>query len=273
MAIVLVKDLIAGGVHFGHSVSRWNPKMEPFIFGKRNVIHIIDLKETIKGLIRSYRFISKIVGGGEQVIFVGCKQQAKPVIEAEAKRCGMPYVSERWLGGMLTNFETVRKRLDRLQELEAMKQDGTVDRLNKKVLSRLAREERKILRNLGGVRKLNRLPGAIFVVDPRRQYIAVHEARKLGIPTVALLDTDCDPDMVDIPIPGNDDSVRSIKIICEKLADAVLEGKRGKVVPRQLQPEVTVVSAGEAEPAGEELNTSPAVSPPSESDSSTDEAT
>lgn len=264
MAIVSVKDLVVAGVHFGHGASRWNPKMEPYIYGKRNLIHIIDLKETIKGLIRACRFISKIVAGGELVLFVGCKRQAKAIIEVEAKRCSMPYVFERWLGGMLTNFQTVRSRLDRLEELERMEEEGVMETLGKKMVSKLQREKRKIERNLGGVRELDKLPGALFVVDPRRQKIAVLEANKLEVPTVALIDTDCDPDMVDIPIPGNDDSLRSISLICSKIADAVLEGKRGRVIPRRPKVKAAVPVSVESEQPNQDLDTSPAA--PSESD-------
>jgi len=255
LAIVSVKDLVVAGVHFGHGASRWNPKMEPYIYGKRNLIHIIDLKETIKGLIRACRFVTRIVAGGELVLFAGCKRQAKAIIEAEATRCGMPYVCERWLGGMLTNFQTIRSRLERLEELERMEKEGIVEKLSKKVVSNLEREKRKIKRSLGGVRDLDRLPGALFVVDPRREKIAVREANKLEIPTVALIDTDCDPDTVDIPIPGNDDSLRSISLICHKIADAVLDGKRGRVVPRRPKAKVAVPVSVESEQPKADLST------------------
>lgn len=212
------------GVHFGHRASRWNPKMAPYIFGKRNLIHIINLRETVKGLIKAYHFLSKLTMEGHEIIFVGTKRQAKNVIKQEALRCKMHYVSERWLGGSLTNFDTIRKRLSRLEELESMEQSGNIETLSKKLASSLRRERKKINRNLEGIRNMNKLPGALIVVDPGKEKIAIQEATKLGIPTIALMDTDSDPDIVDIPIPGNDDAMRSIEVICTKLADAVIEG-------------------------------------------------
>jgi small subunit ribosomal protein S2 len=257
VAIVQVQELIESGVHFGHRASRWNPKMRPFIFGKRNLIHIIDLKETVRGLLRAYRFLAKVASRGSLVLFVGTKRQAKETIEREAARAGMPYVSERWLGGTLTNYRTIRDRLKRLQELESLwlpagEKHGTQDMLaymktmhnesgkielakapetasirsySKKMVAQLNRELTKITRNLAGIREMNRLPDAMVVVDPKREDIAVKEAQRMGVTTVALIDTDSDPDTVDLPIPGNDDSIRSIELILAKLADSVLEGK------------------------------------------------
>ena len=225
MAAVQVKELIAAGVHFGHRTSRWNPKMAPYIFGKRNLIHIIDLKETIKGLIRARRFLARVAAEGEHILFVGTKRQARETVEREAKRAGCPFVAQRWLGGCLTNFRTIRSRLSRLLELERLEETGEINAYSKKMIASLRREKRKMLRNLDGIRTLDRLPGALVVVDPRHEHIAVREALKLDIPTVALIDTDCDPDLVTLVVPGNDDSMRSIEIFLREVADAVLEGK------------------------------------------------
>ena len=227
MAVVSVKELLDSGVHFGHRISRWNPKMESYIFGKRNLIHIIDLRETLKGLIRGVNFLQRLTGDGREVLFVGTKRQAKAVVEAEARRSGMHYVTERWLGGTLTNFETITKRLDRLEELEAMEENGTTSLMKKKQLSKFTREKRKLLRNLEGIRNMKKLPGAVVIIDPRREHIALKEAYKLGIPSVCLIDTDSDPDLVDIAIPGNDDAMRSIQVILRALTDSVVQG--GKI--------------------------------------------
>ena len=210
MATVLVKDLIEAGVHFGHRTSRWNPKMRPYIYGRRNLIHIIDVRETIRGLLRARKYLQQVAQGGSLVLFVGTKRQASETIEREAKRCGMPYVNDRWLGGTLTNFRTIRSRLARLEELEALRASEEIATYSKKMQSALAREYRKMYRNLNGIRTMNRLPECLVVVDPKKERNAVREARKLGITTVALIDTDSDPDEVDLPIPGNDDSIRSI---------------------------------------------------------------
>jgi small subunit ribosomal protein S2 len=257
VAIVQVTDLIEAGVHFGHRASRWNPKMRPYIYGKRNLIHIIDLRETVRGLLRAHRYLAKVASSGSLVLFVGTKRQAKEAIEREAQRSGMPFVSERWLGGTLTNYRTIRDRLKRLQELEAMwlpstenpakvdlpaymrtmlneagklelskaPESAEIRGYSKKMVATLNRELTKIQRNLSGIREMNRLPDALVVVDPKREHIAVKEAQRMGVATVALIDTDSDPDVVDLPIPGNDDSIRSIELILSRLADAVLEGK------------------------------------------------
>ena len=221
----LARELINAGVHFGHSVSRWNPKMAPFIFAKRGNIHIIDVKKTLKGILIARKLLAEVVSSGKDVVFVGTKRQAQKAVEAVANKCGMHYVSERWLGGMLTNFRTIRSRLQRLQQLEAMQEDGTLESESKKQASRLKREMRKIKSNLDGIRNMSRLPGAVVVVDARKEYIALREARKLGISTVGLLDTDSDPDTVDVAIPANDDSIRAIDLILNELADAVAIGK------------------------------------------------
>ncbi len=267
MAIVQVKDLIEAGVHFGHRASRWNPKMRPYIYGKRNLIHIIDLRETVRGLLRAYRYLAQVVSKGGLVLFVGTKRQAKEAIERESTRCGMPYVSERWLGGTLTNYRTIRARLKRLQELEQMwlpagenpqridmlaymssmmneagkfeltkaPESAEIRRYSKKMVSQLSRELSKIRRNLLGIREMNRQPDALVVIDPKKEHIAVKEAQRMGITTVALIDTDSDPDTVDLPIPGNDDSIRSIELVLTKMADAVLEG-RAALPPEQQTP-------------------------------------
>ena len=221
----LARELINAGVHFGHSVSRWNPKMAPFIFAKRGNIHIIDVKKTLKGLLIARKLLAEVVSSGKDVVFVGTKRQAQKAVESVANKCGMHYVSERWLGGMLTNFRTIRSRLQRLQQLEAMHEDGTLESESKKQASRLKREMRKIKSNLDGIRNMSRLPGAVIVVDAKKEYLALREARKLGISTVGLLDTDSDPDTVDVVIPANDDSIRAIDLILNELGDAVAIGK------------------------------------------------
>jgi len=221
----LARELINAGVHFGHGVSRWNPKVAPFIFAKRGNIHIIDVKKTLRGLLIAKKLLAEVVSSGKDVVFVGTKRQAQKAVEAAAQKCGMHYVSHRWLGGMLTNFRTIRSQLQRLQQLEAMAKDGTLESESKKQASRLKREMRRITANLSGVRNMSRLPGVVVVVDARKEYLALREARKLGIATVGLLDTDSDPDTVDVVIPANDDSIRAVDLILNELADAVAIGK------------------------------------------------
>ena len=235
MAKELARKLINAGVHFGHGVSRWNPKMAPFIFAKRGTIHIIDVKKTLKGLLIAKKLLAEVVSSGKDVVFVGTKRQAQKAIESAAQKCEMHYVSQRWLGGMLTNFRTVRARLQRLEQLEAMAEDGTLDIESKKQASRLKREMRKIKANLEGVRNMSRLPGAVIVVDAKKEYLSLREARKLDIATIGLLDTDSDPDTVDVAIPANDDSIRAIDLILHELADAVAIGKT-MTAARQEQP-------------------------------------
>ena len=225
MAVVQVKRLIESGVHFGHRASRWNPKMRPYIYGRRNLIHIIDVRETIRGLLRARKYLQQVSEGGSLVLFVGTKRQASETIEQQAERCGMPFVSDRWLGGTLTNFRTIRSRLSRLEELEALRESDELATYSKKMQSKLSREFRKMYRNLNGIRAMNRVPECLVVVDPMKEKNAIREARKLGVTTIALIDTNCDPDEVDLPIPGNDDSIRSIELITSLLADAVLAGK------------------------------------------------
>jgi len=230
LASALVRQLIDSGIHYGHRVSRWNPKMKAYIFGKRNMIHIIDIRETVKGLLRARKFIAQVVARGEEVLFVGTKRQARHSIMDHARRAGMPFVSERWLGGTLTNFRTIRSRLARLEELETEETTGKAASYSKKRQSRDNRERRKIQRNLEGIRNMTRLPGALVVVDVHREHNALREAKKLGIPTVCLIDTDSDPDYADIPIPGNDDAIRSIDTVLTHLADAAVEGKKARPV-------------------------------------------
>jgi small subunit ribosomal protein S2 len=237
LATVLVKDLIEAGVHFGHRASRWNPKMRPYIYARRNLIHIIDVRETIRGLLRARKYLQKIAAQGSLVLLVGTKRQACDVIEQQGIRSGMPYVSDRWLGGTLTNFRTIRSRLTRLEELEELRSTDKISTYSKKMQSALSREYRKMYRNLNGIRSMNRLPECLVVVDPRKEKNAIGEARKLGITTVALIDTDCDPDIVDLPIPGNDDSIRSIELIVTLLSDALLAGKVASGAMKQEQAE------------------------------------
>src|SRR3954471_16664187 len=221
----LVKALVDAGVHFGHRVSRWNPKMQPYIHGKRNMIHIIDVKETVKGILRAKRLITQTIAGGKDVLFVGTKRQARHAVEEESKRAGMHYVSERWLGGTLTNFRTIRARLQRLEELEKLWETGQIETYSKKMKATLDRERTKIKTNLEGIRRMTQMPGLMFIVDTRREHIAVKEAKKLGVKTIALIDTDSDPDLIDLPIPGNDDAMRAIELILKEMADSVIEGK------------------------------------------------
>ncbi len=234
MAKELVRELINAGVHFGHGVSRWNPRMAPFIFAKRGNIHIIDVKKTLAGLLVAKKLLAEVVSSGKDVVFVGTKRQSQKAVEAAAEKCGMHYVCGRWLGGMLTNFRTIRSRLQRLQQLEAMQEDGTLEKESKKQASRLKREMRKIKGNLEGVRKMSRLPGVVVVVDARKEYLALREARKLGISAIGIIDTDSDPDTVDVAIPANDDSTRAINLILNELADAVAIGKT--MVSARLEP-------------------------------------
>jgi small subunit ribosomal protein S2 len=237
LPIVTVQELIDNGVHFGHRASRWNPKMAPFIHGKRNTVHIIDLRSTVRGLVRACHFLQRIASEGRDVLFVGTKRGAKAVVQATATNCGMPAVTERWLGGTLTNFETIRRRLVRLEELEAFENSDDFLAQRKKDIAKHHREVRKLTKNLGGIRKMSSLPGCLVVIDPRREAISVKEANRIGIPVVALLDTDCDPDVIDIAIPGNDDSMRSVETILRRLSEAVSLGAKSAKA-RGVQPAV-----------------------------------
>jgi len=249
VATVLVKELIEAGVHFGHRASRWNPKMRPYIYGRRNLIHIIDVRETIRGILRARKYLHQVAAGGSLVLLVGTKRQATETIEQQGKRCGMPYVSDRWLGGTLTNFRTIRSRLGRLEELEALRASDAIGTYSKKMQSALAREYRKMYRNLNGIRTMNRLPECLVVVDPKKERNAVREAKKLGIATVSLIDSDSDPDQVDLPIPGNDDSIRSIELIMRLLADAVLAGKASSGELKQAEADGAPAENDQAEVA------------------------
>jgi small subunit ribosomal protein S2 len=228
VAVVSMKELLEAGVHFGHQTRRWNPKMATYIFTERNGIYIVDLQKTVRKMEEAYNFIRDLAAEGKEILFVGTKKQAQEAIEYEAQRCGMFYVNQRWLGGMLTNFKTIRTRIDELHRLNQMEEDGSFDILPKKEVIKLRLERDKLERNLGGIKGMKRLPAAIYVVDPRKERIAIAEARKLGIPIIAIVDTNCDPDEVDYVIPGNDDAIRAVKLITSKIADAVLEGRQGE---------------------------------------------
>ena len=239
MPVISMKQLLEAGVHFGHQTRRWNPKMKEYIFTERNGIYIIDLQKTVKKIEEAYNFIRDLAMEEKSVLFVGTKKQAQESIEQEAKRCDMFYVNQRWLGGMLTNFKTIQGRIARLRKIEQMELNGQFDLLPKKEVMQLKLEQGKLERNLGGIKEMKKLPGALFVVDPRKEHIAVSEARTLKIPIVAIIDTNCDPDEVDYPIPGNDDAIRAVKLITAKMADAVLEGRQGE----QMNDEETVPAA------------------------------
>ncbi len=228
MAVVAMKQLLEAGVHFGHQTRRWDPRMAPYIYTARNGIYIIDLQKTTKKIDEAYAVLKNIIDEGKTVIFVGTKKQAQECVKEEAERCGMYYVNQRWLGGMLTNFDTIKTRVERLKTLETMEQDGTFDVLPKKEVILLKKEMDKLQRNLGGIKDMNEIPGAMFVVDPKKERIAILEARKLGIPVIGLVDTNCNPEDVDYVIPGNDDAIRAIKLIVEAMANAVIESKQGE---------------------------------------------
>ena len=240
-----MKELLEAGVHFGHQTKRWNPKMKPYIFGSRNGIHIIDLQQTVKLFNEIHDFIVRTVSEGYSVLFVGTKKQAHDSIIEESERCGMFYVVNRWLGGTLTNFQTIRKSIARLKELESMKTDGSINRYTKKEVLKMEKELFKLEKNLGGIKDMDELPGAVFIVDPKREYIAVKEVKKLGIPVIAITDTNCDPDDIDYIIPGNDDAIRSIKLICSKVADACIAGHN--LAEERLRAEAEVMKVKEAE--------------------------
>ena len=229
MSVVSMKQLLEAGVHFGHQTRRWNPKMAPYIFTERNGIYIIDLQKTVKKLEEAYMFVRDVAAAGDTVLFVGTKKQAGDSIREEAERAGAHYVNARWLGGMLTNFRTIRQRIARLEQLRTMEADGTFDRLPKKEVVKLDLEIEKLEKFLGGIKEMKQLPGALFIVDPRKERIAVSEARKLGIPIVAIVDTNCDPDEIDYVIPGNDDAIRAVKLISGTIANAIIEGKEGQM--------------------------------------------
>ena len=244
MAVISMKQLLEAGVHFGHQTRLWNPKMAQYIFTERNGIYIIDLQKTVKKAEEAYNFVRSVAEAGDSVLFVGTKKQAQESIEQEAKRCEMFYVNQRWLGGMLTNFKTIQTRIAKLRKIEKMEADGDFAYLPKKEVIKLKAEQEKLEKNLSGIKDMKKLPGAMFVVDPRKEHIAVMEARALGIPVVAIVDTNCDPDEVDYAIPGNDDAIRAVKLIASKMADAVLEGRQG---------EQMIDAAAEEEAAGDDF--------------------
>ncbi len=247
MAVISMKQLLEAGVHFGHQTRRWNPKMAQYIFTERNGIYIIDLQKTVKKLEEAYFFVRDVAAAGDSVLFVGTKKQAQEAVKEEAERCGQFYVNARWLGGMLTNFKTMRRRIDRLNQLKKMEEDGTFNLLPKKEVVKLKLEIEKLEKYLGGVKEMKKLPGALFVIDPRKEKNAIAEARKLGVPIVAIVDTNCDPDEVDYVIPGNDDAIRAIKLISQTMANAVLEGRQGE----QLEVTDEAVKAEEGEAVDE----------------------
>jgi len=228
MSVISMKQLLEAGVHFGHQTRRWNPKMAPYIFTERNGIYIIDLQQTVEKLEQAYEFVKKLAMEGGTILFVGTKKQAQDSIKEEAERCGMFYVNQRWLGGTLTNFKTIRGRIQRLKELKKMEEDGTFDVLPKKEVIKLRKEKERLQKFLGGIENMESLPSALFIVDPKKEAIAVAEARSLEIPIVAIVDTNCDPELIDYPIPGNDDAIRAVKLITSKIADAVIEGNQGE---------------------------------------------
>ena len=228
MSVISMKQLLEAGVHFGHQTRRWNPKMAPYIYTERNGIYIIDLQKSVVKVDEAYKAISDIAADGGTILFVGTKKQAQDAIKTEAERCGMFYVNERWLGGMLTNFKTIQSRIDRLKEIEAMEEDGTFEVLPKKEVIALRKEMEKLQKNLGGIKEMGRIPDAIFVVDPKKERICVQEAHALGIPLIGICDTNCDPEELDYVIPGNDDAIRAVKLIVSKMADAVVEAKQGE---------------------------------------------
>ena len=246
MSVVSMKQLLEAGVHFGHQTRRWNPKMAPYIFTERNGIYIIDLQKTVKKLEDAYMFVRKIAEDGGDILFVGTKKQAMDSVKEEAERCGMPFVNARWLGGMLTNFTTIKLRIRRLAQLKAMEENGTFDLLPKKEVAKLKLQIEKLEKFLGGITEMKKMPAAMFIVDPRKERIAVAEAKKLGIPIVAIVDTNCDPDEVDYVIPGNDDAIRAVKLIAGAMADAVIEGRQGEqTAPEAATEEVVVEEVAE----------------------------
>ena len=249
MSNITMKELLEAGVHFGHQTKRWNPKMKPFIFGARNGIYIIDLQKTVRLFKNAYNFVRENAQAGETMLFVGTKKQAQDSIGEEAQRCGMFYVNQRWLGGMLTNFATVKQSIDRLKRLDAMFADGTIEAYTKKEALQLEKERQKLEKILGGIKGMSKLPGALFVIDPKNETIAISEAKKLGIPVVAVVDTNCDPDPIDYVIPGNDDAIRAIRLLSSKMADAVIEGGQAREVELRADAEGEEAVSAEGEGA------------------------
>ena len=252
MAVISMKQLLEAGVHFGHQTRRWNPKMAPYIFTERNGIYIIDLQKTVKKIDEAYDFMKEVGATGKPVLFVGTKKQAQAAIEDEAKRCGMYYVNQRWLGGMLTNYKTISARIKRLYDIQKMEEDGTFEKLAKKEVIKLRAEAEKLERFLGGIKEMKGMPGAMFIVDPKKEKIAVKEARILGIPVIGIVDTNCDPDDVDYIIPANDDAIRAVKLIAGKMADAIIEANQGEDATAEDEAAAEEAVAETAEEATEE---------------------
>jgi small subunit ribosomal protein S2 len=280
MSIVSMKALLEAGVHFGHQVKRWNPKMKRYIFGERNDIYIIDLQKTMKGLEEAYGLVRDSAYGGAKILFVGTKKQAQDSLSEQAKRAGEFFVNQRWLGGMLTNFSTIKRSIDRLKKIEAMKEDGTYEQLTKKEVAKLEKERAKLDKNLSGIKDMDKLPDLVFIIDPRKEKIAVAEARKLNIPIVALVDTNCDPDEIDYVIPGNDDAIRAITLMSTKMADAVLEGKETLDKEKAAEAEAAAIEAKKAEeeaaetaPSGEQAGEPAAEPAPKSTESASASAT
>lgn len=251
--VVTMKELLEAGVHFGHQVKRWNPKMKSYIFGQRNGIHIIDLQKTLKMINVAYEFVKEVASNKGAVLFVGTKKQAKDGIYDEAVRCGAFYVNQRWLGGMLTNFETIKKSIDKFKEIERKREDGTYALLTKKEVARLEKERMRLEKNLGGIKEMSNLPSVVFIIDPRKEKIAVAEARKLDIPIVAVVDSNCDPDEINFPIPGNDDAIRAIKLITATMANAIIDGKEILKKNEELEQQEPQAQEPETEQPGEEV--------------------
>jgi small subunit ribosomal protein S2 len=245
MSNITMKELLEAGVHFGHQTKRWNPKMKPYIFGARNGIYIIDLQKTVRLFKSAYNFVLDAAQAGETMLFVGTKKQAQDSVAEEAQRCGMFYVNDRWLGGMLTNFATVKQSIERLKRIDAMFADGTIEAYTKKEALQMEKERVKLEKTLGGIKGMNKLPGVLFVIDPKNEEIAVSEAKKLGIPVVAIVDTNCDPDDIDYIIPGNDDAIRAIRLLTSKVADAMIEGGQARNTQLQTDSEGAEFAAGE----------------------------
>ena len=268
MAQVTMKQMLEAGVHFGHQTKRWNPKMKPYIFGARNGIYIVDLQKTVRYFKTAYQFIQDTVANGDKVLFVGTKKQAQDAIKEESLRADQYFVNNRWLGGMLTNFTTIKDSIDRLKKIEAMVADGTIDQYTKKEALQLERQREKLEKNLGGIKHMTKLPGAIFIIDPKKEVIAVQEANKLGIPVVAVVDTNCDPDNIDYVIPGNDDAIRAIRLFASKMAEACVEGGQRRKDKQQTaaegkdEPIVEVVTAAAPAPEAEAVAETPAVEAP-----------
>lgn len=247
MAAISMKQLLEAGVHFGHQTRRWNPKMKKYIFTERNGIYIIDLQKTVKKVDEAYKFVKEIASNGGTVLFVGTKKQAQDSVRDEATRSGMFYVNQRWLGGTLTNFQTIRKRINRLKDIESMEEDGTFEVLPKKEVVGLLKEKDRLVKFLGGIKEMKRIPDALFVIDPRKERIAIAEAHKLDIPIIGIVDTNCDPDEIDFIIPGNDDAIRAVKLLTSKMADAILEVKQEEEVPEEVEADVQAEEPAEAD--------------------------